>query len=241
MSEGYYPQNENSNFGAIVIVRKSPCRDCAGEELGRFKGSTLPNPYWYYKDSNGNALWKDGKIQPLFELLRYEAKDVDLSYWGLQSIEPILHLFNEEWPIIISGEYSINVLYSSKLGKALIVNNGKKVRTENPNYNKHYSYEADGIWVHKGISYSSGNKGSEGCLTIHPDDWKNFITKFPSKSEWETEGAVGMLWIFRLLGEGQEPPNPIPLKNNPPSIAPAVENIKPLSLTPVGHERLRSQ
>jgi hypothetical protein len=182
-SEGYYPNNGTGNFGAIVIVRKSQCRNCAGEELGRYRGSTLPNPYWYYKDSKGNALWKDGEIQSLFEALRKDAQGINLSYWGLESFEPILNLFKEELPVVSSGEYSTNVKNSQKLGKALIVNNGSKIRTENPNPTKHYYYEADGIWVHKGILYPSGNKGSEGCITIHPKHWESFIAKFPSAGE----------------------------------------------------------
>src|SRR5512143_3511792 len=75
-SEGYFPDTNSAadKFGALVIVRRTSCIGCPGVELGRFRGSTLPNPYWDYKNPRGEkTLWKAGSIQPLFEALQITA------------------------------------------------------------------------------------------------------------------------------------------------------------------------
>jgi hypothetical protein len=46
-----------------------------------------------------------------------------------------------------------------------------------------------GINVHNGFN---GSRGSDGCLTLHPDDWSSFIqlflTAFPNIDDWHTVG-----------------------------------------------------
>ncbi len=207
-SEGYYPQI-SGKFGALVIVGRSPCRGCDGVELGRFRGSTLPNAYGSYKDARGNPIWRDGQIQRLYAALRTGPYNSDA-----QSIAPILGLFNDEWPIMNGGEYSFMVKASSVFTpRGLQVNEGTFVRLESPRPTDQYSYLTKGIWIHKGIY--SGQRGAEGCLTVHPDDWDRFIALFPSETEWVSRQATGVLWIIRLLGEGQEPPSAIKASISP--------------------------
>jgi len=57
--------------------------------------------------------------------------------------------------------------------------------------------------VHRGFS-NNGNynsRGSEGCITIHPDDWNNFIANF-DWSNGNTGASSGHIFIFRT---GQTP------------------------------------
>jgi hypothetical protein len=60
------------------------------------------------------------------------------------------------------------------------------ILTDHPN-----NPTSEGINVHNG--YSASSRGSEGCLTLHPDDWSRFIQTFldafPDIDDWHTIGA----------------------------------------------------
>ncbi len=203
-SEGYYPQSNSTEgqFGALVVVRRTPCSGCVGVELGRFRGSTLSKAYWQYKDANGKPIWRDGQVQRLFAALRMGPH----GYADVQSIAPILNRFSNERPIINGGEYSFTVKANTVFSpRGLQVNEGAYVRIEYPLQDM---YLSNGIWIYKGI-FTGLSMGLEGVLTIYPNDWERFIALFPNETEWVNQHATGILWIVRLLGEGQEPPNAI--------------------------------
>ena len=78
------------------------------------------------------------------------------------------------------------VVRTQGIRAGLLVNarNGVPVRSDDPG--KTMSY---GINVHNGFSPS---RGSDGCLTLHPDDWSRFIRlfldAFPGIEDWHALG-----------------------------------------------------
>ncbi|WP_299022850.1 peptidoglycan-binding domain-containing protein, partial [uncultured Photobacterium sp.] len=82
------------------------------------------------------------------------------------------------YPHVKSGSYLVeHGLHKRK--PALVLNSNKYVPTTktNPNYPE-YGKNANYIHVHWG--YSKTWKGSAGCMTIHPDDWKRFLSSIPN-------------------------------------------------------------
>ncbi|USD67893.1 hypothetical protein [Vibrio sp. SCSIO 43136] len=82
------------------------------------------------------------------------------------------------YPFIKKGEYKLS--HGTHKGKAaLVVNDNLFVPTqnENPNYPE-YGNRANYIHVHWG--YKTTWKGSAGCPTIHPGQWKDFLETVPS-------------------------------------------------------------
>jgi hypothetical protein len=69
----------------------------------------------------------------------------------------------------------------------LVVNNDSSVPVISENPSKTTS---SSIHVHNGFYHS---RGSEGCLTLHPDDWEDFIQLFldayPDLSDWTENGT----------------------------------------------------
>ena len=59
------------------------------------------------------------------------------------------------------------------------------------------NYITEGINIHRGRR-SRDYKDSEGCLTIHPDDWGCFIRIFPCIKEWNNQGHEGIVEVIRL-------------------------------------------
>jgi len=117
-----------------------------------------------------------------------------------------LYYVDKNRPIVEPGEYKFDVERSSKLGKALRLNGGKYVGTINPNPNKHNQYLADGIWIHSGRK-KGPVKGSEGCLTINPGNWNEFMKLFPGPENWKKNGCKGKIVIKRLSGSRSNKPN----------------------------------
>jgi hypothetical protein len=78
------------------------------------------------------------------------------------------------------------VVRTQGIRAGLLVNarNGVTVKSDNPG--KTVSH---GINVHNGFS---GNRGSDGCLTLQPSDWSKFVqlflTAFPNIADWHTIG-----------------------------------------------------
>lgn len=73
---------------------------------------------------------------------------------------------------------------------------GGAIRTLNPNAAHDGAHMAAGINIHDGrrtLDY----RDSEGCLTIHPDDWGKFYMKLPSPDEWRAQGHTGIVTIRR--------------------------------------------
>jgi hypothetical protein len=56
----------------------------------------------------------------------------------------------------------------------------------NPN-NPNKKPQMDGVWVHRG---GVSGTGAEGCLTIDPTQWPNFISNFP-------KGTQGFVEVYR--------------------------------------------
>ena len=84
------------------------------------------------------------------------------------------------YPFISKGSYGLT--HGTHKGKpALVVNNNQFVPTSNKNPNfPDYGKRANYIHVHWG--YKTTWKGSAGCPTIHPGQWKDFLAKVPSGS-----------------------------------------------------------
>ena len=143
--------NDNSTTGAFELQQIG--------EGSSVRGSTLPNPYWYYKDKSGKSIFQDDK----------------------------------KWPIVAAGIYSFDVIDTTKwngsYNRALKINKGYFVPTVNKNPNRSNERKANKIWIHRGRR-NGPNRDSEGCLTIHPDDWDTFQSYFPSQHEWESTGLV---------------------------------------------------
>src|SRR5262245_21771513 len=82
-TEGYYQDDagqEGSKYSAHVSVWQ--CEPF--KKLGYFRGSTLPNPYWVYKDSNGKPFDIDGQLHDVFNNLDKS----DLDSLGLGGLRP---------------------------------------------------------------------------------------------------------------------------------------------------------
>jgi 5-hydroxyisourate hydrolase-like protein (transthyretin family) len=95
---------------------------------------------------------------------------------------------------IRSGEYRYEVVYSDYYkSNVLVINEGGRVPVIGLNPNVNYlatygTHYADEILVHYGSS--SIWRGSAGCITIHPDQWKEFISNF-------NKGDTGIIRINR--------------------------------------------
>lgn len=180
-------KSDNSTTGAFEL-----------QLMGSVRGSTLPNPYWYYKDEDGKAVFIDGKLQQVFE----NFSKMKLKKIGLGGLRPLVDLFKDdkEWPIVSAGIYSFDVKDTSRWGgrysRALKVNHGLFVPTVNNNPNQSYKRKANGIWIHRGRK-NAPNRDSEGCLTIHPDSWDTFQLFFPSQNVWEDTASVGTVYVVR--------------------------------------------
>jgi hypothetical protein len=74
--------------------------------------------------------------------------------------------------------------------------NGVWVATINENKQHSMKKIAAGINIHDGRR-SKDYRDSEGCLTIHPDDWDRFIHKLPNIVSWMDEGHKGEVIVFR--------------------------------------------
>jgi hypothetical protein len=106
-----------------------------------------------------------------------------------------LYRLDKNRPIIASGEYKFDVKSSDKFSKALRLSEGGFIDTINPNPRNHNHYIANGIWVHKG---SKGPiRGSEGCITIDPKNWDEFIKLFPYAEDWKKKDYQGKIIITR--------------------------------------------
>ncbi|WP_112479414.1 hypothetical protein [Vibrio variabilis] len=82
------------------------------------------------------------------------------------------------YPYIRSGTYNIKHGTHKNL-PALVVNDNQFVPTLNSNPNfPAYGKKANYIHVHWG--YKTTWKGSAGCPTIHPGQWKDFLSKVPN-------------------------------------------------------------
>ncbi|MDO6498180.1 MULTISPECIES: hypothetical protein [Photobacterium] len=84
----------------------------------------------------------------------------------------------DAYPHISNGKYALS--HGTHKGKpALVVNNNGFVPTKskNPNF-PDYGKRANFIHVHWG--YKPTWKGSAGCPTIHPGQWKEFLSNVPS-------------------------------------------------------------
>jgi hypothetical protein len=79
------------------------------------------------------------------------------------------------------------VVKTSGIRAGLLVNARKPVAVTSDNPAKSTS---DGINVHNG--YSASDRGSDGCLTLDPNDWSKFIQlfldAFPNIEDWHTLG-----------------------------------------------------
>ena len=81
--------------------------------------------------------------------------------------------------------------------KDLLKIEGNWISTINKNRNQKMNYITEGINIHRGRR-SRDYKDSEGCLTIHPDDWGCFIRIFPCIKEWNNQGHEGIVEVIRL-------------------------------------------
>ncbi|WP_425616054.1 peptidoglycan-binding protein [Anatilimnocola sp. NA78] len=79
------------------------------------------------------------------------------------------------------------VVKTSGVRAGLLVNARNSVKVKSDNSDKTTSH---GINVHNG--YSETDRGSDGCLTLHPSDWSSFVkiflNAFPDIADWHTLG-----------------------------------------------------
>jgi hypothetical protein len=79
------------------------------------------------------------------------------------------------------------VVKTEGIRPGLLVNARNAVSVKSDNAAKTTSV---GINVHNGFN---GNRGSDGCLTLHPQDWSKFIqaflTAFPNINDWHAVGT----------------------------------------------------
>ena len=122
-----------------------------------------------------------------------------------------LYYLDKDRPVVAPGEYKFDVKCSGKFRKALCLNGGGYTDTINSNPSKQGKYVANGIWVHKGRT-KGPVKGSEGCLTIDPGNWDEFIGLFPGAEEWKKRRCQGKIIITRdsdgWLNKPNSPSNP---------------------------------
>lgn len=118
---------------------------------------------------------------------------------------------------LVDGTYDLNLCFHKKNGvptiddlivknndgdlrPALTVNRGNTVRVISDNPNKTTSFA---INLHNGFRNS---RGSDGCVTVKPDEWSRFISIFlnlyPSLADWNENGTkigrrIGSLVVCR--------------------------------------------
>lgn len=94
---------------------------------------------------------------------------------------------------IAYGEYKWECVDHYKYGKCLLINGGGEVASRNPVKNKDGS-TFKGVFVHTGAFKSKNPKwrGSQGCITIPPDQWTGFMELF-------TVGEKGELHVKPLI------------------------------------------
>ncbi len=90
--------------------------------------------------------------------------------------------------------------------ESLMQLNGIWLATINANSAQEMLKVASGINIHDGRR-SKDYKDSEGCLTIHPDDWNEFIGALPDIETWKASSHEGVVKIYRCK-EGRCPPKP---------------------------------
>lgn len=199
--EGYYKEDSSgasSKYSALVSVWRQSTNGY--ENLGSFRGSTLPNPYWVYKDSDGNPFDIDGRLHDIFN----KFDSLDLESMGLGGLRPLVSVFKEDkkYPIIMSGIYKFKTVKHNRYNpRALILEEGGFVPTFNANPNQGGAFIANEIFVHKG-RHTGVNRDSAGCITIDPEEWDSFIKLFPEGSTGVIEIVRGLLqrpWNLRVL------------------------------------------
>lgn len=196
--EGHFQQastDSESKYSALVSVwRCNP----DFQELSRFRGSTLPNPYWIYKDAVGKPFDIDGQLHDVFS--RLDASNLEAI--GLDGLRPLVKVFQEDkrYPIVKSGRYDFTVvdLRNTSHGRY----ESQEEDLFQPLIRTQIVYKANGILIHRG-RHTGVNRDSEGCLTIDPNDWVRFIRLFPDP------GYSGAIEVIR---EGSYPAAPRCLK-----------------------------
>lgn len=101
------------------------------------------------------------------------------------------------------GTYGYEYYNSPKYGPCLLVNKGGKVpgRYDNPNQDSTYHGEPylNEILVHSGGRGKNPLwRGSAGCITLHPDEWPEFIKIF-KPGDW------GSIWIHNFAEKESKP------------------------------------
>lgn len=82
--------------------------------------------------------------------------------------------------------------------------NGVWLATVNANKAHEMKRVAAGINVHDGRR-TKDYRDSEGCLTIHPDDWSTFINILPNIETWKSKGHTGEVIVIRRKPSVQSP------------------------------------
>jgi len=82
---------------------------------------------------------------------------------------------NKNCPEILPGTYPYKSGIFPKPLPALRLGNDGTVPTRNPNPNQNGNKFATGVWFH--IGWKPDQTGSEGCLTLDPKYWNEFIRK----------------------------------------------------------------
>ena len=158
------------------------------------RGSTISNPTFFYQ-----MCIVDGK-EPLLsdENIENILNRCDKLSGICKVIEPIVYV-----PVIWSGKYRFKIGEPNVLNLGGIWNQPYNAESNEedlqklkgfcvPTINKNREQEMNRITC--GINI---HRDSKRWLTIHPDDWDYFISKFPCINEWEHQKHTGIVEVIR--------------------------------------------
>lgn len=102
------------------------------------------------------------------------------------------------YAMLAEQEMIFECRYHPEFRECLLLNNGGKCETINPNPNHDGQRIATGIFVHRGGINSKNPlwRGSRGCCTVPPNEADNFFSIF-------SIGEKGTLTIKQLMSEGK--------------------------------------
>jgi len=94
---------------------------------------------------------------------------------------------NKNCPEILPGKYPFTMAPFPRTPRpgrepipAPLLGNDGTVPTREPNPNNNNQNSATGVRIHPGLPSSKGRTGSEGCLTLDPTFWDDFVKSIGS-------------------------------------------------------------
>lgn len=110
-------------------------------------------------------------------------------------------------PRLLGTNYPSERAYDSMTDHWSRAGTGGYVTSINRNKEHDFARVATGINIHDGRR-SLDIRDSEGCLTIHPDDWETFYKALPAPNEWYLKEHRGIVEVKRLRSNLTPAPMP---------------------------------